>query len=90
MFTVFCGREIGSTYLQFIPIVQHKDFERIAPQAFDPQNLPKDGEPEARPGHPNSVVTDWSVDPDDWGYFLCKIFDEWRSQGLGQGAGQPF
>jgi radical SAM protein with 4Fe4S-binding SPASM domain len=24
------------------------------------------------------------VDPDDWGYFLCKTFDEWRSRDLGK------
>jgi uncharacterized protein len=29
-------------------------------------------------------VTDWSVDPDDWGYFLCKVFDEWRRRDLGK------
>ena len=46
--------------------------------------MPKDGDPEARPGHPNSIVTDWSVDPDDWGYFLCKVFDEWRSKDFGK------
>ncbi len=46
--------------------------------------LPRDGDPEARPGHPNSIVTDWSVDPEDWGYFLCKVFDEWRQKDLGK------
>jgi len=80
----FLRREIGSTYLQFIPIVQHKGFELKSPQSWDPNTLPKDGEPEARPGHPNSVVTDWSVDPEDWGYFLCKIFDEWRNKDAGK------
>ncbi len=80
----FLRREIGSTYLQFIPIVQHKGFELKSSQSWDPNTLPRDGEPEARPGHPNSVVTDWSVDPDDWGYFLCKIFDEWRNKDVGK------
>jgi uncharacterized protein len=46
--------------------------------------LPKQGDPEARPGHPDSIVTDWSVDPEDWGYFLCKVFDEWRTKDLGK------
>jgi uncharacterized protein len=80
----FLRREIGSTYIQFIPIVEHKDFERIAPQKWDNASLPMDGAPEARPGHPNSIVTDWSVDPDDWGYFLCRTFDEWRNKDLGK------
>ena len=45
---------------------------------------PGTANPQARPGHPNSIVTDWSVDPDDWGYFLCKMFDEWRRNDVGK------
>jgi uncharacterized protein len=80
----FLRNEIGSSYMQFIPIVEYKGFERTAPRFWDPSKLPRDGEPAARPGHPDSVVTDWSVDPDDWGYFLCKTFDEWRRNGFGK------
>jgi len=80
----FLRREIGSTYLQFIPIVEHKGFERIAPQKWDASLLPRDGTPQARPGHPDSVVTDWSVDPEEWGYFLCKTFDEWLARDIGK------
>jgi uncharacterized protein len=29
-------------------------------------------------------VTEWSVDPDDWGYFLCKTFDEWLKRDVGK------
>lgn len=80
----FLRSEVGSTYLQFIPIVEYKGFEKTAPQYWDASKLPKDGDPEARPGHPNSIVTDWSVDPEDWGYFLCKTFDEWRNKDVGK------
>ena len=80
----FLRNEVGSTYMQFIPIVEYKSFEKTAPQCWDAGQLPKDGDPEARPGHPNSIVTDWSVDPDDWGYFLSKTFDEWRHRDLGK------
>jgi uncharacterized protein len=80
----FLRQELGSTYMQFIPIVEYKGFERIAPQTWNHASLPKDGDPEARPGHPNSIVTDWSVDPDDWGYFLCRIFDRWVKQDVGK------
>jgi uncharacterized protein len=80
----FLRRELGSTYIQFIPIVEYKSFEQTAPQHWDPATLPKQGDPEARPGHPNSIVTDWSVDPDDWGAFLCKVFDEWQNRDLGK------
>jgi uncharacterized protein len=80
----FLRRELGSTYIQFIPIVEYKSFEQTAPQHWDPATLPKQGDPEARPGHPNSIVTDWSVDPEDWGTFLCKVFDEWKNRDLGK------
>ena len=66
------------------PIVEYKGFEKTAPHKWNNDALPRDGDPEARPGHPNSIVTDWSVDPDDWGYFLCKVFDEWRRNDVGK------
>jgi uncharacterized protein len=31
-----------------------------------------------------SIVTEWSVDPDDWGEFLSRVFDEWREHDLGK------
>jgi uncharacterized protein len=80
----FLRQELDSSYIQFIPIVEHKTFERVAPQTWDPAQLPKDGDPQARPGHPDSIVAEWSVDPDDWGYFLCRVFDRWLSQDLGK------
>jgi len=80
----FLRQELGATYIQFIPIVEFKDFKLTAPQKWDASTLPKDGEPEARPGHPNSIVTEWSVDPDDWGRFLCRVFDRWLNQDLGR------
>jgi uncharacterized protein len=80
----FLRREIGSTYLQFIPIVQIRGFETTAPQAWDEAQLPIVGTPESRPGHPDSVVTEWSVDPEEYGYFLCKVWDEWRNRDFGK------
>ena len=80
----FLRREIGSTYLQFIPIVEFSAFETKAPHTWDPAQLPLVGTPESRPGHPDSVVTDWSVDPQDYGYFLCKVWDEWLSRDAGK------
>ncbi|MCV5870059.1 anaerobic sulfatase maturase, partial [Escherichia coli] len=38
----------------------------------------------AKPGHPMSVVTDWSVDPEDWGRFLMATFEEWVNNDLGR------
>lgn len=80
----FLRRELGATYLQFIPIVEYKGFEQTAPHTWDASTLPRDGEPEARPGNPGSVVADWSVDPEDWGYFLCRVFDEWHARDVGK------
>jgi len=80
----FLRRELGSTYLQFIPIVEPRDFETVAPQKWDPARLPVLGAPESRPDHPQSVVTPWSVDPEEYGYFLSKVWDEWLARDLGK------
>lgn len=80
----FLRNEVGSTHMQFIPIVEYKSFEKVAPQHWDVSRLPINGTAAARPGSPGSIVTDWSVDPDDWGYFLSKVFDEWHNRDLGK------
>ena len=40
--------------------------------------------PQAQPDHPDSVVTPWSVDPDEYGYFLSKVWDEWLARDVGK------
>jgi uncharacterized protein len=75
---------VGSTYMQFIPCVEPKDFRTVAPQHWPIEAMPVLGSPGAHPGLPESVVTDWSVDPDDWGYFLSRTFDEWYRKDLGK------
>lgn len=80
----FLRRELGSTYLQFIPIAEPRSFETTAPQAWDGAQLPVVGTPEAHPGHPNSVVTEWSVDPEEYGTFLCGVWDEWIKRDVGK------
>ena len=80
----FLRREVGSTYLQFIPIAEPRGFETVAPNQWNHAALPLVGSPEARPGSANSVVTDWSVDPDEYGYFLCKVWDEWQNRDIGK------
>jgi uncharacterized protein len=80
----FLRRELDSTYIQFIPIVQKKGFETATPFLEDPSRLPVLGSAQARPDHPDSVVTEWSVDPEDYGYFLSRVFDEWRRKDLGK------
>jgi len=80
----FLRRELGSTYIQFIPIVEPKEFQTIAPQCWDQARSAVLGQPETHPGHPNSIVTDWSVDADEYGYFLSRVFDEWRKKDIGK------
>jgi uncharacterized protein len=80
----FLRDEVNSTYMQFIPCVESKDFRTVAPQHWPIDAMPIVGSSAAHPGRPESVVTDWSVDPDDWGYFLSRTFDEWFNKDLGR------
>jgi len=80
----FLRNTLGTTHIQFSPVVEPKDFEHTAPQWREGPLPPGKDDPRARPGHAESIVTDWSVDPADWGTFLCRIFDEWRARDLGR------
>jgi uncharacterized protein len=80
----FLRDEIGSKRMQFIPIVEPVGFRQVAPQRWDERFMPRLGDPRAHPGNPSSVVEDWSVDPEDWGNFLCRVFDEWYATDLGE------
>ncbi|WP_250530142.1 anaerobic sulfatase maturase [Caballeronia sp. ATUFL_F1_KS4A] len=80
----FLRNELDSRYMQFIPCVEPKDFHSVAPQHWSADSMPTLGSSAARPGNADSVVTDWSVDPDDWGYFLSRTFDEWHKRDVGR------
>jgi uncharacterized protein len=80
----FLRDEVKSPRMQFIPIVEPKVFRNTAPQHWSPAAMPMLGIPDARPGTPDSVVEDWCCDPDDFGNFLCTIFDEWYAKDLGK------
>jgi uncharacterized protein len=73
----FLTRELGVWRVQFMPCVQPKNVAQAAPQRWDPASLPIVGTAPARPGSEDSIVTDWSVDPGDWGQFLCDVWDDW-------------
>ncbi|MDD5200925.1 MAG: anaerobic sulfatase maturase [Terrimicrobiaceae bacterium] len=77
-------RELGVRRVQFIACVEPKVFRDVAPQRWDAASLPIVGTPQARPGEPDSVVTDWTVDPEDWGRFLCKVWDDWFRRDYGK------
>lgn len=75
--------EVGSDRMQFIPIVEPRMFRDTAPQHWPVESMPDLGSSAAKPGTQDSVVEDWCVDPDDWGDFLCAIFDEWNKKDKG-------
>jgi uncharacterized protein len=80
----FLRDELGAKFIQFIPCVEPRGFERTAPGFQRDQDLATADSPRARPGHPFSIVTEFSVDPDDWGSFLAAIFDEWLAHDRGR------
>ncbi len=80
----FLRDEVGPRQMQFIPGVEPKVFHTVAPQKCDADTLPMFKTSAAHPGNPDSIVTDWSVDPDDWGYFLCRVWDDWLRHDYGK------
>ena len=62
-------KEIGAHYIQFTPIV-----ERIVQDAS--RHLANTNDEEA-------PLADFSVSPEQWGNFLCTIFDEWVKEDVG-------
>ena len=80
----FLRDEVATSYMQFIPCVEPRRFEKAATGATA-GNAPKGlGGHGAAAGHLIWGVTDWSVGSKDWGGFLSQIFDEWyaRDQGV--------
>lgn len=73
-------KEIGSGFIQFIPIV-----ERIA------EKTPPDGLVLISPDSDVlAKVSDWSVEPLQYGKFLSAIFDEWVRHDVGSTFVQMF
>jgi uncharacterized protein len=67
-------KEVGSTFMQFIPVV-----ERIV------QGQGADGLVLVGPGSKEPAkVSSWSVEPTRYGKFLCAIFDEWVRHDVGR------
>jgi uncharacterized protein len=80
----FLRDKVQPRTIQFMPGMEAADFRSVAPGYWNPDDLPMVGSPQARPGNPGSVVADWSVDPDDWGYFLTRVWDEWLKRDYGR------
>lgn len=63
-------KDIGCHYIQFAPIV-----ERILPHA--------DGRHLADLNDKEAPLADFSVSTEQWGQFLCRLFDEWVCHDVG-------
>jgi uncharacterized protein len=77
-------REIGSDYVQFIPIVERDAVNSDNGLWLAP---PPDHEDAAAL---DAQVTQWSVRPADFGEFLCRIFDAWVHRDVGRVFVQQF
>ncbi len=83
----FFRDELGATFLQFIPIV-----ERTSPELIQIANIGWGSRNTKRPLYTNngSQVTERSVKPEQWGRFLCGVFDEWVGNDVGDVFVQHF
>ena len=74
-------KRIGSRFLQFIPLVERAATGEMKTQGYDLAEPPAIGEnPVTRHVSP---VTPWSVEAEQYGNFLCAIFDQWVKRDVG-------
>ncbi|MGF1632251.1 MAG: anaerobic sulfatase maturase [Phycisphaerae bacterium] len=78
-------KQIGSGFLQFIPLVERKPAAE-GPLKVLPLDLaePPDATNAFGQDQYGAHVTDWSVRPDDFGRFYCEVFDAWVRQDVGR------
>jgi uncharacterized protein len=76
----FFRDEVTTQFLQFIPIV-----ERATPDTIQIANIGWGDHNHGRPLYTQdgSLVTKRSVNPEQWGSFLIRIFDEWVANDVG-------
>ena len=80
-------QEIGSGFIQFIPLVERSSF---APLQTENGLIQLTLAAPAKGGEARSPVTDWSVRSEDWGTFLSTIFDDWVRRDVGKTYVQAF
>lgn len=80
----FLRDQVQPRSIQLIPGMERRDFSSIAPGYWPADDLPMLGSARAQPGTPDSVMAEWSVTPEDWGYFLGRIWDEWFAKDFGR------
>ncbi|MCP4384748.1 MAG: anaerobic sulfatase maturase [Hyphomicrobiales bacterium] len=72
-------KSLGIEHIQFIPVVERQKADGVIARV--PQlDLPQ----------PNDRMAGWSVDPNDYGRFLCVVFDEWSCNDIGSVFVQGF
>ena len=76
-------REIGSGYIQFIPLVERLPNDQEASAGLTLAEPPQLGQAK-------SPVTSWSVPSEQYGDFLIKIFDAWVRRDVGKVFVQMF
>ncbi len=79
-------RGIGSGFIQFIPLVERMADAEALKLGLDLAMPPRADEEGLR----RMPVTDWSVEPGQYGEFLCSIFDEWVRRDVGKTFVQIF
>jgi serine-type anaerobic sulfatase-maturating enzyme len=73
-------KDIGSGYMQFIPIVERMAYKDSAVSSLKL----------VLPSEKDAEVSEWSVLPEQYGNFLCAIFDEWVRNDVGKYFVQMF
>jgi uncharacterized protein len=92
-------KELGSRYVQFIPLVERRpdaiakslgldlavppELERRRNEAPDPARVGLVTPPAADAAAASALVTDWSVEAKQFGEFLVQIFEEWVLRDVG-------
>jgi len=79
-------RDIGSGFIQFIPLAERLPDAEAKALGLDLATPPRVDEE----GSVRLPVTDWSAEPRKYGEFLCSIFDEWVRRDVGKTFVQIF
>lgn len=78
-------KSIGSQFLQFIPLVERTASPEMKNAGYDFAAPPL---PDGKNHDPS--VTPWSVGAEQYGEFLCAVFDEWVRKDVGETFVQLF
>lgn len=72
-------RQHGVRFIQFIPII-----EREADSEAEKPEIPLAAPPSLTDAEKTTPVTRWSVEPEQYGEFLIRVFDEWIRNDVGK------